>query len=253
MDDDPAQGLPHHGAGAAPETVRGLAAVRAKVDFDVAAPDELAGLTRSSATLAADGKDSGAVLTYGTGLGSIVVVQWPSRRAGPLAGLPLPEVNVDGGTGKELATALGTIVTFDRDGVSYLVAGFLPPASAENAARGLREAATRHWAVRHRSQIRVPSCTRVVHEVTHTAEAQDRRRRLARLLRRPRRDPVAGAQVPAHDRVGHVDDREHHALVAVDALPPEAPGQRPQRPVHVRRVVVRLGQGALGPACRAGS
>jgi hypothetical protein len=38
----------------------------------------------------------------------------------------------------EMATALGTIVSFERDGVSYVVAGLVPPVAAENAARGLR-------------------------------------------------------------------------------------------------------------------
>jgi hypothetical protein len=136
LDDDAG---PHGGLAAAGRPpVTGLAEVRKRVSFTVSAPDELAGLQRSSATLAQDGKDSGAVLTYGDGLGSIVVVQWPSRRTGPLAGLPLPEVNIDGATGQELATALGTIVTFDRGDVSYLVAGLVPPVAAENAARGLR-------------------------------------------------------------------------------------------------------------------
>jgi outer membrane lipoprotein-sorting protein len=137
LDDD---APPHGGRGGAgaKAPVTGLADVRKHVAFDVSAPDELAGLTRSSATLAEDGKDSGAVLTYGDGLGSIVVVEWPSSRKGPLAGLPLPDVNIDGATGQELATALGTIVTFDRGGVSYLVAGLVPPVAAENAARGLR-------------------------------------------------------------------------------------------------------------------
>jgi hypothetical protein len=50
----------------------------------------------------------------------------------------LPSVNVNGATGKELATALGTVVTFERAGVSYTVAGSVPPVAAENAARGLK-------------------------------------------------------------------------------------------------------------------
>ena len=50
----------------------------------------------------------------------------------------LPQVNIDGATGTELATALGTMVTFERGGVSYTVLGSVPPAAAENAARGLR-------------------------------------------------------------------------------------------------------------------
>jgi outer membrane lipoprotein-sorting protein len=138
--DEQAAADAHRGLGAGSDrpAVTGLAEVRRRVSFPVAAPDELAGLPRSGATLAADGSDSGVVLTYGKGLGSIVVVEWPSRRQGPLAGLPLPEVNIDGATGQELATALGTMVTFDHAGVSYLVAGLVPPVAAENAARALR-------------------------------------------------------------------------------------------------------------------
>ena len=47
-------------------------------------------------------------------------------------------MNIDGATGTELATALGTMITFERGGVSYTVVGSVPPAAVENAARGLR-------------------------------------------------------------------------------------------------------------------
>ena len=47
-------------------------------------------------------------------------------------------MNIDGATGTELATPLGTIVSFERGGVAYTVAGSVPPVAAENAARGLR-------------------------------------------------------------------------------------------------------------------
>jgi hypothetical protein len=53
-------------------------------------------------------------------------------------GMTLPRVNIDGATGQELATALGTLVAFESGGVSYIVAGSVPPVAAENAARGLR-------------------------------------------------------------------------------------------------------------------
>ena len=52
-------------------------------------------------------------------------------------GLELPEINIDGATGTEIATPLGTIVRFQRDGVAYTVLGSVPPVAAENAARGL--------------------------------------------------------------------------------------------------------------------
>jgi hypothetical protein len=128
------------GHGSQPTRVRGVDAVQRRLDFQLAAPAELAGLPRQSVRLIKMGDALGAISTYGEGMGAILVVQ---RTAGEgqgsheLAG-PLPEVNIDGATGNELATALGTIVTFERDGVAYLVAGSVPPLAAETAARGLR-------------------------------------------------------------------------------------------------------------------
>jgi len=51
--------------------------------------------------------------------------------------LRLPTVSINGATGEELDTALGTIVRFSRGGVEYTVAGSVPPAVAEAAARHL--------------------------------------------------------------------------------------------------------------------
>jgi hypothetical protein len=120
--------------------VEGAAAVAKQLDFPLAAPAKLAGLPRRDVQLVDFGGTKGALSTYGRGLGAIVVLQ---RKAEPAKGgggpdLQLPSVNINGATGKELATALGTVVTFDRAGVSYTVAGSVPPVAAENAARGLR-------------------------------------------------------------------------------------------------------------------
>ena len=38
----------------------------------------------------------------------------------------------------ELATPLGTVIQWRRNGVSYVLAGSLPPAAAETAARDLK-------------------------------------------------------------------------------------------------------------------
>jgi hypothetical protein len=54
------------------------------------------------------------------------------------SGFTLPRVNIDGATGTELATALGTLVSFESGGVKYVVAGSVPPVAAENAARDLK-------------------------------------------------------------------------------------------------------------------
>ena len=136
---------PSHGAhdrpGSEPK-VTGAAAVAEQLDFPLAAPDTLAGLPRKSVSLLSFEGSKGAISTYGRGLGAIVVVERKADPAGQGNGAgpvrDLPKVNIDGATGTELATALGTVVTFERGGVSYTVAGSVPPVAAENAARGLR-------------------------------------------------------------------------------------------------------------------
>jgi outer membrane lipoprotein-sorting protein len=119
--------------------VRGADAVAKRLDFPLAAPEELAGLPRTSVRLVRMGDETGALSTYGRGLGAIIVLQHkaePSAREDDPLGLP--QINIDGATGTELATPLGTIVTVTRGGVAYVVAGSVPPVAAENAARELR-------------------------------------------------------------------------------------------------------------------
>jgi hypothetical protein len=121
--------------------VEGVAAVRRRLEFPLAAPAELAGLPRRQVRLVRMGGADGAVGIYGHGLGTIAVFQAKATAGGSALDRPapkLPEVNIDGVTGRELATALGTLVTFERDGVAYVVVGLVPPLAAENAARDLR-------------------------------------------------------------------------------------------------------------------
>jgi outer membrane lipoprotein-sorting protein len=141
-----------HAAGAkgragAKAHVTGVDAVAQRLDFTLAAPDRLAGLPRQDVGLVDFDGHKGALVTYGKGLGGIAVFEHktpsdqPAADANPTSGgrdNPLPQINIDGATGTEIATALGTIVTFERGGVSYVVAGSVPPVAAENAARGLR-------------------------------------------------------------------------------------------------------------------
>jgi outer membrane lipoprotein-sorting protein len=139
---NPQAGVDQYGK---PVHVTGVTEVQKRLDFPLSAPDELAGLPRKSVSLVKYGSETGALVTYGEGFGAIVVFQ---RKADPNGeeplfgtgrdGVTLPQVNIDGGTGQELATALGTLVTFESGGVSYLVAGSVPPVAAENAARGLK-------------------------------------------------------------------------------------------------------------------
>jgi hypothetical protein len=133
---NPALGTDAHGK---PTTVQGLANVQKQVPFTISAPDTLAGLPRRDVSLIRSENENGALVTYGKGLGQILVFQHKAAaQQNGTSDLRLPTVNIDGATGTELATSLGTIVTFNRDGVGYVVAGSVPPLAAENAARGLK-------------------------------------------------------------------------------------------------------------------
>lgn len=130
----------HAASGAKPADVTGAAAVAKAVSFPLAAPKTLAGLPLKQVRLVKSGGEAGAMSVYGQGLGAILVFQSKAgaKAENPLGSLRLPRIAVRGATGSELATALGTVLTFQRAGVSYVVAGSVPPLAAENAARGLR-------------------------------------------------------------------------------------------------------------------
>jgi outer membrane lipoprotein-sorting protein len=96
------------------------------------------------------GKHSGAstgsadrpkITTHGHGLAAITVVEAAAKAgsgqdaAGASGGLP--QVKINGVSATELGTELGTVLSFERSGVRYLVAGFLTPAAIEAFARGL--------------------------------------------------------------------------------------------------------------------
>jgi outer membrane lipoprotein-sorting protein len=49
----------------------------------------------------------------------------------------LPKVEIDGVSAEELRTELGTLLSFERNGVRYLLAGSVTPAAIEEVARGL--------------------------------------------------------------------------------------------------------------------
>jgi outer membrane lipoprotein-sorting protein len=130
-----------HDSQGRPAEVHGLSAVQAQAGFPVKAPDTLAGLPRRDVRLISLGGENGALVTYGQGLGEILVFEHkvdPQQPSRGLGGIKLPTINIDGATGTELGTALGTIVDFQRAGVGYTVAGSVPPVAAENAARGLK-------------------------------------------------------------------------------------------------------------------
>jgi len=117
--------------------VEGLQAVQAAVPFTLAAPDTLVGLPRTGVRLLSDGTHPSVLVTYGQGLGAIAVLERSAPKAGPgtspLDGLP--SVTIDGATGPELPTALGTLISVERGGLSTTLVGSLPPNAAEAALR----------------------------------------------------------------------------------------------------------------------
>jgi outer membrane lipoprotein-sorting protein len=117
--------------------VAGLGKVKAAAHFPVVAPGSLVGLPRRDVRLL--GGDTALVL-YGRGLGGIVLVERKAGAAGPAqrALSALPTVSLDGLTAHELATQLGTVLEWHRGGTSFALAGSLPPAAAEAAARAVR-------------------------------------------------------------------------------------------------------------------
>lgn len=126
--------------------VRGVRAVAARLPFALRAPSTLIGMPRQSVRLLSWGGRAAALLTYGKGLGGLAVIEQtaaarPSATGGSgsggQTGLSLPTVSINGATGTELDTALGTLLRFSRAGVGYTVIGSVPPVAAETAARAL--------------------------------------------------------------------------------------------------------------------
>jgi outer membrane lipoprotein-sorting protein len=120
-------------------------AVAKSLPFTVSAPATLAGMARSEVRTVGPADRPAALVTYGTGLGGIAVLEQAADRGAQTltkphegqAGVSLPTVSIRGSQSQELETALGTIVRFTRAGVTYTVAGSVPVAVAEAAARGL--------------------------------------------------------------------------------------------------------------------
>jgi outer membrane lipoprotein-sorting protein len=87
----------------------------------------------------AGAREKPSVTTHGHGLGTIAVLETKSKgAAGTSTSLEgLPKVTINGSSASELRTELGTLLTFERSGVRYLVGGAVAPAAVEEVARGL--------------------------------------------------------------------------------------------------------------------
>ena len=120
--------------------VTGLAAVQAAAPFTVTAPDTLVGLPLRDIRLVGPSDSRAVLAVYGQGLGAIVVVERAVDASAPKPGggvSSLPTISLDGLTAHELATQLGTILSWDNGNVSFILAGSMPAAAAESAARTL--------------------------------------------------------------------------------------------------------------------
>jgi len=114
----------------------------AKVE-EVKVPDS--GSTNSSGTHASGGSGHGTdrpkITTDGHGPATVAVLESKVKAGAqtgtsePLEGLP--KVTINGVSASELRTELGTLLSFERGGVRYALAGSVTPAAIEALARGL--------------------------------------------------------------------------------------------------------------------
>jgi hypothetical protein len=116
--------------------VTGTAAVARAVPFRLNAPGSVIGMPLQSVRLVGLAGSKAAVAVYGRGLGALVVLEQsaPTTAGGSPLGA-LPTVSIGGVSVRELDTALGTLIQFDRGGVRYTVVGSVPQGAAQQAAR----------------------------------------------------------------------------------------------------------------------
>jgi hypothetical protein len=134
-----------HGSGFAGQApVSGASAVQAALPFTLDAPSTLAGMSLGRVQLVHLDGGPAALVTYGEGLGGIAVLESEVKAGGNSAegssqSLPsgLPRVALPGASATELPTPLGTLLQFDRAGVSYVLGGSVTPATVEAAVKGL--------------------------------------------------------------------------------------------------------------------
>jgi outer membrane lipoprotein-sorting protein len=78
------------------------------------------------------------VTTHGKGLSAIALLESPVKAGAKESQLEgLQKVNINGTSASELPTALGTLLSFERAGVRYLLVGSVTPSAIEAFARGL--------------------------------------------------------------------------------------------------------------------
>ena len=95
--------------------------------------------TASTSSAPADSTSHPKITQHGHGVSSVVVAESTQTSTSKTSTLPegLPRVKINETTATELPTALGTLLSFERSGVRYLVGGFVTPSTVEAVARGL--------------------------------------------------------------------------------------------------------------------
>jgi hypothetical protein len=135
-----------HGKAKKQQEVTGLSAVSKHLSFPLSAPDTLVGMSRQSVQLLDWGGHPAALVTYGQNLGGIAVIEQAADSSQPAptssssdhhGGLSLPTISVNGATGTELNTAIGTVVRFTHNKVAFTVLGSVQHPVAEMAAQAL--------------------------------------------------------------------------------------------------------------------
>ena len=96
----------------------------------------------SEAGQSTQGDEHPHVTTAGRGLATIAVLEGKAKtgaKQSTEAALPegLQKVKIDGVEAAELPTELGTLLSFERSGVRYFLAGAVSPAAVEAVAKGL--------------------------------------------------------------------------------------------------------------------
>lgn len=128
------------------QEVTGVSAVAKHLSFPLSAPGTLVGMPRESVKLLDWGGHPAALVTYGQNLGGIAVIEQAANSSTPApssspsdhrGGLSLPTISVNGATGTELNTAIGTVVRFTHNKVAFTVLGSVQHPVAEMAAKAL--------------------------------------------------------------------------------------------------------------------
>ncbi|MBV9817092.1 MAG: hypothetical protein JOZ07_01935 [Solirubrobacterales bacterium] len=120
----------------------GVGPVAAAVPFKLNAKPSLVGLPRRGVRVLDMGDRKAALITYGQGLGGLAIIEQAAAASsrpsgGTVDGLNLPTVSINGATGQELSTALGTVLRFTSGKVAYTLIQSGPAQAAEAAARAL--------------------------------------------------------------------------------------------------------------------